>query len=333
MAQAFQELAGHYFKTSAYTIESVPFGLTNATQILKVDDQKYVLRIYNRYTKQKAGIMLEHELCSYLTARQLSFSVPLFIKSLDGRLFVELADGSIGSVMTFLEGTPPHVTTTQQAFDFGSLVGEVVYALSQFSTSNDFKGVPFTDWLHLHELANYEAVQSFFKKNPFQLKAEDIRFLTDMMNDIDYQIDKLAVLPRQFVHHDLLVFNLLAVQQQINGVLDFDFAALDIGIIDFAICLNHVLQLGEGAWELAEAFVQGYGIHQAHTLQELEQLQLLTQIYHIAVLHIYIGQYYDGKPVEQPFGYVLQQLRSRDQWLQHNNERLIAMIKQKFKQS
>lgn len=333
MEQIFQELARHYFKNSACTVESVPFGLTNATQILNVDGQKYVLRVYNRYTKQQAAIVLEDELVSYLAAKQLTFFVPLFMKSLDGRLFVELSDGAIGSVMTFLEGSPPHVTTVQQALEFGKLVGEIVRALSQFSPSSGFEGVPFTDWYHLHQLADYEAAQSFFQINPFQLATEDIQYLTELISDVEHKKAQLEELSRQFVHHDILVFNLLAVEQRITGVLDFDFASLDIGMMDFTICLNHILQLGEGSWELAGAFVQGYSAHRTHTMQELEQLRLLTQIYHIAVLHIYIGQYYDGKSVERQFDYILQQLRSRDQWLYKNAERLTAIFKQIFELS
>ncbi|MEK3885647.1 phosphotransferase [Paenibacillus sp. PL2-23] len=64
----------------------------------------------------------------------------------------------------------------------------------------------------------------------------------------------LEKLPKQLVHHDLLVFNLLAHENKIKGVLDFDFISLDVSFMEFAICLNHVLQMSNGSLEMAEAY-------------------------------------------------------------------------------
>ncbi|WP_372631568.1 phosphotransferase [Cohnella sp.] len=128
-------------------------------------------------------------------------------------------------------------------------------------------------------------------------------------------MDLLEKLPKQFVHHDLLVFNLLAHENKIKGVLDFDFISLDVSFMEFAICLNHVLQMSNGSLEMAEAYIRGYAKYRKGSSEEITYLQLLTQIYHIAVLHIYIGQHYSGVNVEQNFNYILNQFKTRNDWL------------------
>jgi len=87
----------------------------------------------------------------------------------------------------------------------------------------------------------------------------------------------------------------LAQDNKISGVLDFDFISLDVSFMEFAICLNHVLQMTNGSLEMAETFIKGYAEYRKSSSQEFTHLQLLTQIYHIALLHIYIGQHHSGE--------------------------------------
>ncbi|WP_461671258.1 phosphotransferase, partial [Mycobacterium tuberculosis] len=143
---------------------------------------------------------------------------------------------------------------------------------------------------------------------------------------IENSIHLLEKLPKQFVHHDLLVFNLLAHENKIKGVLDFDFISLDVSFIEFAICLNHVLQMSNGSLEMAEAYIKGYSKYRKGSSEEITYLQLLTQIYHIAVLHIYIGQHYSGVDVEQHFNFILDQFKTRNEWLTDFNTPLQRLL-------
>lgn len=326
MKPILKELLSYYFDQPIFTVEAVPFGLTNETEIVRIGDVKYVMRIYNRHTKHAESIRLEVEITSYLNTKELSFSVPAFMKTRSGHSFVQLSDGSLGAVVTFLEGTPPEISTYQQAFEFGKIVGEMSAAFSHFQCYSRFTGASFADWYKLHVLAGHTAVQSFFTDNPYKLSDEELQFYNMVVEKTEQNLDKLAALPKQFVHHDLLVFNLLSHQQSISGVLDFDMTSLDIRFMEFAISFNHVMQLSNGSWELAEAFVKGYSSYQTCTQQELEQLQLLTDIYHIAVLHFYIGQHYSGKSMDQPFRYIINQFRGRAAWLEENRLPLMALL-------
>ncbi|MNR02958.1 hypothetical protein D3C85_1188330 [compost metagenome] len=96
--------------------------------------------------------------------------------------------------------------------------------------------------------------------------------------------------------------------------------------MEFAICLNHVLQMSGGSVELAEAFIRDYAEFRTCSRQEIEQLHVLTQVYHLVVLHFYIGQHVAGNVIEQNFTYILNQFYTRHHWLAQNSERIQALL-------
>lgn len=89
MQDKVEGLIRYYFEDgSDYSVESVPFGLTNLTKIVNIDERKYVIRIYNRFTKSMPGIELESKITSYLSHQNLSFQVPVFIRTISGDDYV-----------------------------------------------------------------------------------------------------------------------------------------------------------------------------------------------------------------------------------------------------
>ncbi|MCM3782192.1 phosphotransferase [Neobacillus mesonae] len=328
MEENLDELVGHYFDHTVYNVESVPFGLTNFTKILNIRDKKYVARMYNPHTKNTESIKLEHAITKFLSNQNLSFTVPVFIETRNSEPFVTLHDGTLASVVSFIDGKIPEITTREKAEEFGAIVGEVSLVLSQFEIDcYDYKGVSFTDIYALHPLADYQAIQSFIESPPFEVSQTGLITYKETIAFLEEQMLNILKLPKQLVHHDVLIYNLLAKDNKITGLLDFDFTSFDISFMEFAISLNHILQLTNGSWEMTEAFIKGYSGFRKSTHLEVEQLKLLTQIYHIAVLHIYIGQHYHGMNIEQNFNYILNQLQSRISWLQANRTTITQMLK------
>lgn len=317
MKDNVEELIHSYFKnTPNYSVESVPFGLSNFTKIIQINEQKYVVRIYNRFTKSMPSIELEVKITSYLSLQSLSFQVPVFILTNSGDDYVQLPDGTLGAMVSFLEGHVPDLSEVRQSYEFGRVVGEITSALGKYADESlTYRGIPFTNIYDIHPLADGSSVKPFFEVPPFHILEDDIAFYREMILSIEKSINLLEKLPKQFIHHDLLVFNLLAHNNKISGVLDFDFISYDVSFMEFAICINHVLQMSNGSLEMAEAFIKGYAEYRKGSSQEIAHLQLLTQIYHIAVLHIYIGQHYAGENVEQHFNYILNQFKTRNAWL------------------
>lgn len=326
MQQKVEEIVRNYFENPEYEIESVPFGLTNLTKIIKLNGQKYVVRIYNQHTKTVESIKFEATITSFLSKKKLSFVVPVFLNTRVGERYVQLSDGTLGSIVTFVEGTVPELLNVQQALEFGHVVGEITFALSEYKEEIKYEGVLFTKIYDLHPLADNQAVTSFFESPPFEIPNTTINFYKEMVSTVELNKHELKELPKQLVHHDLLIYNLLSKDNKIQGVLDFDFTSFDLRFMEFTISLNHILQLTNGSWHMTEAFIKGYSQFSKISYLEIKHLQLLTQIYHIAVLHIYIGQYYSGKNIEQNFNYILNQFLTRNEWLNKHHSSMKQLL-------
>ncbi|RIE03479.1 phosphotransferase [Cohnella faecalis] len=300
MKALIDEVVHAYFETPGYEIDSVPFGLTNVTKIVTIEADKYVIRIYNRHTKSVQSLELEAAITSFLSERALSFRVPEFVRSLSGNEYISMSDGTLGAVVTFLKGSAPELSSVRHAVDFGKVVGELSNALEQFEADRlSYRGKSFSEFYGLHPLADRAAVAAFIENPPFPIAEDQLLFYESMVSSIEKSAHLLKDLPTQLVHHDLLIFNLLADENGIRGVLDFDFVSVDARCMELAISLNHVLQMSGGSMEMAEAFVKGYAEQGKCTSPEIERLELLTRIYHIAVLHIYIGQHYSDMTLNE----------------------------------
>ncbi|OCT17257.1 hypothetical protein A8709_27390 [Paenibacillus pectinilyticus] len=327
MQDAIDELVQHYFMDLNYKMASVPFGLTNLTKIITVDDTKYVIRIYNPYTKHAAGLAFESQITTFLTNKKLPFQVPVFLRTREGEEYVQLSNGMLGAIVSFIEGDVPTLLDIQQAVEYGQVVGEISSTLLNYDTELlEYQGISFSEIYHLHPLANRLAVTSFMENPPFPIAEANLTFYQEMISLLDKNIHELKALPQQLVHHDLLIFNLLAQDNRIVGVLDFDFTSMDASFMEFAICLNHILQMSSGSLEMAEGFIQGYVRYRKSSLQEINQLQLLTQVYHIAVLHFYIGQHHAGIDIKENFTYILNQFHVRNDWLNRNGLSLKQLL-------
>ncbi|EFM08454.1 aminoglycoside phosphotransferase [Paenibacillus curdlanolyticus YK9] len=324
----WDELLKRYFEgVPGYVVEPVPFGLTNDTKVVTVDGRKCIARMYNAHLKNVPAMRLEAEITSELASMGLSFQVPQFQETLDAKLFVQLSDGTLGAVTTFLEGTVYELAGAEQAYGLGRVIGELSSALSGTAADSfAYRGRPFTDFYGLHPLANKSAVHAFLKEPPFAIADEDRSFYMEMLTFVERESGVLEQLPKQFVHHDVLIFNLLAIDNRIHAVLDFDLMSWDIAFLEFAIGLNHVLQMSNGSRSMAEAFVQGYSEYRTATRQEIAQLSLLTRLYHLAVLHIYVGQHYAGHQVEPYFTFIMQQFRTRMDWLTEHKSSIEELL-------
>ncbi|WP_020614916.1 phosphotransferase enzyme family protein [Paenibacillus daejeonensis] len=323
MVDALASIINAYFPHEEPDIEKVPYGLTNTTWFVKGNGRTYVARHYNRYTKSLNSLDLEIKVTAFLEQSDLSFEIPSFLATKQGDQYVTLSDGSLGAVISFIAGKAPKLDTQADAYTLGSVVGELSAKLEKYKgpESLAFQGIPFTDLYRLHPLAGVEEIASFWAQPPFPVTDVQKQTYDQIVASVTSQLDALLTLPRQLVHHDVLVYNLLAVDHRITGVLDFDFIGLDIGSLDFVISLNHVLQLSGGSLQMAEAFIKGHANFRTFTREELDHLRTLTRLYHIALLHIYIGQHRAGKDIAEAFSYIIDQFIERDRWLaEHGNE-------------
>lgn len=331
MEHLFQELLQHYFHSPVDSTETVPFGMTNDSRIVVMNQKKYVARIYNRHTKNEERLRFEVELTAYLERCSLSFDVPGFVPSKDDARYVILSDGSLGSLTRFIEGEVPDLSRISDVLSYGRTVGEISYAFQQFeSNSVDAvcSAIAFHDFYSLHSLSDQTKINEFLACPPFEIEAKQIAVLQGYYESGFHHAAELNVLPKQMVHHDILVFNLLIDPQsrEMSGVLDFDFAAMDIRIWELSICLNHLLQHEDQTLTKVEIFIDEYRKYMRLTRAEIEWIPCMMQLYYVSLLSIYIGQHFAGRNIAPYFYLMLKQLLIRREWLERNQHKFAELL-------
>lgn len=335
MNDLFHELASHYFTSDIEQMNNVPFGLTNDSQIIVVRNQKYVARIYNEYSKTLERLRFEIELTSSLTSQNLSFRIPEFMITLDGAQFVKLSNGQFGAVMPFIEGIVPQLSSETDIKQYGKIVGELSAALQEYNGGEAIDVVRFYNLNTVHPLCTEETIVQFLQAPPFLVEQDTLVILREAFHVMNDNCSFFQQLPQQMIHHDVLVFNLLAnqVTGKITGVLDFDFASYDIRALELAVCVNHLLQFNDRSLTGLEWFLDEYALYMKLTEEEIKSFPLLMRLYYVSLLCIYIGQHHSGKDIAAYFHIISEQLVRRSQWLKQHDMELIALLKVKLLQA
>ncbi|WP_143069347.1 phosphotransferase [Paenibacillus sp. OV219] len=189
----------------------------------------------------------------------------------------------------------------------GKAVGELSVAFATLSDKGTTETAPlsFCELDTLHPLSGTAALVDFIQNPPFEIKREGVARVRQLLNELKERHTELERLPRQIVHHDLLIFNLLTRSDgTMSGVLDFDFASRDIRAIELAVCLNHLLQFHPGLLEPVRIFMKVFSAEMRLNADEMKQLPFLMNIYYVALLTIYVGQHASGKDVQHAFTYI-----------------------------
>jgi len=327
-----KELITYYFSEANVSIDAVPFGLTNYSKVITINNEKYIARIYDEHTKDLEKLKFEIELTTFLERQSLSFKVPEFLIANTGGKYVELSNGKFGSVMNFIKGEIPDLTRISDIKEYGRVVSELSVAFKLFKSDVHNQNIKFYDVYNLHPKSNEKSINHFLNDMPFEIENSHLSILKKSIQDVQRIESITEGLPKQIIHHDILVFNLLIDSQtrKMNGVLDFDFASYDIRALELAICINHIFQHSNSSFVSLELFLDAYSQYMTLTIEEINNIPMLMKMYYVALICIYIGQYYSGVKIDEYFRVILNQLIIRTQWIEMNEEALIECIKIKL---
>ncbi|WP_019419126.1 phosphotransferase [Paenibacillus sp. OSY-SE] len=329
MEDLIKELITYYFNEAVENIESLPFGLTNYSQVLTVNNNKYVARIYDNHSKNLEKLKFEIELTTFLEQNNLPFKLPGFLIAKTGDRFIELSNGQFGSVVRFIEGEVPDLTQVSDVKEYGKTVGEISVAFKKFKSDVLMQEIKFYKIYNLHQLSNERSVKRFIDQPPFEIESNQLSILIDSLQAVQRNESIIDNLPKQIVHHDILIFNLLIDNQtrKMSGVLDFDFASYDVRALELAICINHLLQFDNDSLANLKLFLDEYSQYMTLTEEEIKWIPFLMQMYYVSLICIYIGQYYSGREIEEYFRFILNQLVIRKQWIEQNEYEFIETLR------
>ncbi len=238
------------------------------------------------------------------------------------------ADGAtLATLAALIPGEHPRRDDLAQAVAGGEALGRIDRALAALPTpAAGVSWRSYGDLAHCHPLVPYPLAALG------ALPIADAARLTlrEHCEDLMARIPTLyASLPQQLCHEDCAPDNLLMVGSRVTGVLDFEFCARDVRVMDLTVALSWwpIAQFGSGdEWPIIRAVVQGYARQIALTPAEIAAIPTLFQLRAYTSLIHRLGRYRQGI---SPLAAVTDRAEAalaREDWLCANADRLCATV-------
>lgn len=128
--QYIEYILKQYFNDINYSVKDGNSGMNNTTKFLVINEEEYVLRIYESHNdKKKVGF--EHKILEELNRRNLSFVIPNPKVNFKGDTVALSIDGKLASLSKAIKGNNPYLKDKKQFYSLGKAVGEITRELSQ----------------------------------------------------------------------------------------------------------------------------------------------------------------------------------------------------------
>lgn len=294
-------------------------GANNETYNVQTPAGPHVLRIYRNHANL-GRVRYELAVLDYLQRSHLPFAVPAPVAAVTGDLLVRLPEegAPVATLVPLIPGAHPTRGDLAQAHAGGQALGHLVATLSNCAVQPEVPVPAYGNLSDIHPLVpNPLAALADLPATP-----EKLQRLSRLCQHLLEHVPQIyRSLPRQIIHGDYTRWNVLLEDATVTGVLDFEFACMDVRPMDVAI--------GPGAWPgglwstgdewaVLEAFGRGY--LSAHPLEseEIEALPFLMRLRRGATLLHYLGRHRQGLETNEGLLWHVDWVLEMEDWLEQN---------------
>jgi homoserine kinase type II len=309
--------------------KTLTFGTNNIVLRLGTPTGAYVLRIYSN-TSDVARLRFERDVLAQLTEARLPFALPTPLPTLDGAYFldVETEQGhALATLTPYIPGQPPDRNNLDQARAAGEALGRLTDAMARLAIPAE--GV---SWRSSGDLARCHPLvpdpPAAFAELPLPDEKRQ-RLISGYTWLIERIPDLYATLLQQLTHEDFDPGNVLMDGTRVTGVLDFEFCARDLRVMDLTVALTWwpVRRFGTGEeWSIIAAFASGYARHLTLTDGEIAALPTLFRLRAYTSLIHRLGRSRQGLSTQEEALDRAEAAIARMNWLDDNSARLIETV-------
>lgn len=271
-------------------VEHRESGMNNTTRMISSGNERFVLRIYNNH--QNADIVrLEHEVLEELKKQALSFQVPAPIRNKRGDTVSIAQDGSLSSLFHYIEGERPSVSDPAHVYALGRTAAELSRALGSIRPARKPMYSPYYLLEDTYASMDGSAFLSMAERSEaLAARRPCFEALQEERLKLEEESKQLALLPKQWIHGDLVFNNTVAQNEAIIGVLDFEFTTVDARAMELAVIVDDLIKQDDTAFhDKIKHLLQGYqelyplSVQELKKLPSLMKLRLLDVALHFAV--------------------------------------------------
>lgn len=321
------EILAQYFPAGSWVAWVGQSSANNTTRFVNVDDEQYVLRVYETHQDEEK-VKYEHAILVALAERTLTFSIPQPVRTGNGKTFVRTRDGKISGLFRFLDGVNPPLDELAEIHSYGRTSGQLLASLAHVQINQRPAYRPYYEIENTHPRCSLQDVLSFCKKPPseFSEQTTDLLVIFEQLTSFMEQVPTLRQLPHQLVHGDLNASNILVNEDGIiAAVLDFEFVTNDLRVMEMAVCLSDFIEPSvekTKTWAKINAFLSGYGQSLKMTEAEIEAIPVLIQLRSLDVFIHFLGRYLDQVSSIDIVKEYIQKSALRCNWIMDNRNKL-----------
>lgn len=261
-----------YVLGECQALQPIAAGVTNTNYYLDTDAGEFVLTLYEHHSDDELDYILG--LQQHLAARSVHCASPVLDRR--GDLFSTLNQRPAA----IIHRVPGSVVVSPEEAHCSAIGTELArFHLAGQGYKIDRPNPRGYDWI--------TAAQDMLNE---ALDEEDNRLIENCLQD--YRAVELGDLPGGAIHADLFHDNALFEQDQLCGIIDFDYACNDYFIFDIAVLLNDWCVDDKSALRagLIDAVLEGYSRIRPLAAAEIDRLPLMLRF---ASLRFWLSRLYD----------------------------------------
>ncbi|WHY03195.1 phosphotransferase [Neobacillus sp. DY30] len=319
-----------YFPVGTWETWVGQSGANNTTRFVRVDNEQYVLRVYETH-QDEAKVQYEHAVLVALAELPLTFSIPQTVRTRDGKTIVRTRDGKIAGLFRFLEGVNPALDELAEIHSYGRTSGLLSASLAHIQINQMPAYKPYYEIESTHPSCSLQDILRFCKEPPreFSEQTADLLVIYEQLTSFMEKVPALRGLPHQLVHGDLNASNILVNKDgRVSVVLDFEFVTNDLRVMELAVCLSDFTRPNEDktiTWAKMNAFLSGYGQSIKFTEAEINAIPVLIQLRSLDVFIHFLGRYFDQVSSIDNVNEYIQKSAIRCNWIMANKKELITL--------
>ena len=264
-AEAAQALLKHYDVGRLIALKGIAEGVENSNYLLETDQARFILTLYENRV-DPADLPYFHAMLAHL--HSAGARVPRFIEDREGEWLQDVA-GRKACLIEFLAGVSVSAPDGAIAHKVGEALGKMHSALSGFAESRP-NPLGLKAWRPFFARCDELATEALFPGLTARIASELEYLETHWPDD----------LPQSAIHADLFPDNVLILDGEVTGLIDFYFACTDARAYDLAVTHSAWAFSGDGSQyydEIGNALVQGYGERVALSAEECAAIPILAR--------------------------------------------------------
>ncbi|MFB9330409.1 phosphotransferase [Paenibacillus aurantiacus] len=318
-----------YDWSSPWRAEREESGMNNTTRMIYAGDERYVLRVYDNH-RDEAIVRVEHAVLLALIGQDMDIRVPEPVRNQGGSTVTQGPEGKLAALYRYIEGRRP--SPDNPAHIRG--LGEAASKLSSRLAAAQIDVKPLYDAYYRFEethraMTNERLAELAHTLRLPDAESEQVEAMVRLRAELRLAANRAAKLPHQWIHGDIVFTNSVAAADRIVGLLDFEFATVDVRAMELAVVLAEFPGPDAGtALNRIGLFCEGYGEGVRLGTEEADMLPALMQMRMMDVFLHFAGRLADGVDVPEVWRGQIERTSFVCGWIERNRLELNRIFRE-----